>query len=52
MREIERSSEFKRDFKRIYSNPRHKKNIEGLLLLALDLLVLDEPLPFKLRDHN
>ena len=52
MREIERSSEFKRDFKRIYSNPRHKKNIEVLLLLALDLLVLDEPLPFKLRDHN
>jgi len=42
MREIERSSVFKRDFKRIYSNPRHKKDIEELLLVTIDLLVLDE----------
>ena len=52
MREIERSSVFKRDFKRIYSNPRHKKDIEELLLVAIDLLVLDRALPFKLRDHD
>ena len=52
MREIERSSVFKRDFKRIYSNPRHKRDIEGLLLSAIDLLVLDELLPFKMRDHD
>jgi mRNA interferase YafQ len=49
---IERSSAFKRDFKRIYSNPRHKNNIEGLLLMALDLLVLDKVLPVHLRDHD
>ena len=52
MREIERSSVFKRDFKRIYSNPRHKKDIEELLLVVIDLLVLDQALPFKLRDHD
>ena len=52
MREIERSSVFKRDFKRIYSNPRHKKDIEELLLGTIDLLVLDKLLPFKLRDHD
>jgi mRNA interferase YafQ len=52
MREIERSSVFKRDFKRIYLNPRHKRDIEGLLLSAIDLLVLDELLPFKMRDHD
>ena len=52
MREIERSSVFKRDFKRIYSNPRHKNDIEILLLSAIDFLVLDEILPFKLRDHD
>ena len=52
MREIERSSVFKRDFKRIYSSPRHKKNIEELLLVAIDLLVLDQLLPLKLRDHD
>ena len=52
MREIERSSLFKRDFKRIYSNPRHKKNIEELLLVTLDFLVLDKPLPLKFRDHD
>jgi len=52
MRMIERSSAFKRDFKRIYANPRHKNNIEGLLLMALDLLVLDKVLPAHLRDHD
>ncbi len=52
MREIERSSVFKRDFKRIYSNPRNKKDIEELPLVAIDLLVLDRALPFKLRDHD
>jgi len=52
MWEIERSSVFKRDFKRVYSNPRHKKDIEKLLLETIDLLVLDKLLPFKLRDHD
>ena len=52
MREIERSSAFKKDFKRIYSDPRHKKDIERLLLITIDLLVLDRALPYKLRDHD
>lgn len=52
MREIERSSVFKRDFKRVYSNHRHKKDIAKLLLETIDLLVLDKLLPFKLRDHD
>jgi len=52
MREIERSSVFKKDFRRIYSNPRHKKDIEELLLMTIDLLVLDKTLPFNLRDHD
>ena len=52
MRMIERSSAFKRDFKRIHSNPRHRNNIEGLLLITIDLLVIDKVLPLKLRDHD
>lgn len=52
MREIERSSIFKRDFKRIYSNHQHKKDIEKLLLVTIDLLLLDKVLPLKLRDHD
>ncbi len=52
MREIERSSAFKRDFKRIYSNPRHKSNIDQVLIAVIDLLVLDQDLPSKFRDHD
>lgn len=52
MREIERSSVFKRDFKRISSNPQHKMDIDELLLITIDLLVLDKALPFKMRDHD
>ena len=52
MRMIERSSAFKRDFKRIHSNPRHRGNIDALLLMTIDLLVIDKVLPLKLRDHD
>ncbi|MBU3632315.1 type II toxin-antitoxin system YafQ family toxin [Polynucleobacter sp. AP-Sanab-80-C2] len=51
MRMIERSSVFKRDFKRIYANPKHKNNIEQLLLVTIDLLRLDKILPVHSRDH-
>ena len=51
MRMIERSSIFKKDFKRIHVNPRHKKDIERLLLNVIDLLIMDMALPNKLRDH-
>lgn len=52
MRVIERSSIFKRDFKRIHANSRHKKDIERLLLNVIDLLIMDILLPNKLRDHD
>ena len=52
MREIERSSAFKKDFKRINSNPRHKNNISRRLLAVIDLLVFDKTLPTQLRDHD
>ena len=52
MREIERSSVFKRDFKRIYSNPKHRNNIDLLLMRVVDLLVMDQLLPANLRDHE
>lgn len=52
MREIERSSVFKRDFKRIYSNPKHRNNIDLLLMRVVDLLVMDQLLPTNLRDHE
>ena len=52
MREIERSSVFKRDFKRIYANPKHRNNIDLLLMRVVDLLVMDQLLPANLRDHE
>ena len=52
MRVIERSSQFKKDFKRIHANSRHKKEIERLLLNVIDLLIMDIVLPSRLRDHD
>ena len=52
MREIEKSSVFKKDFKRIYANPIHRKDIDRLLLTAIDLLLIDADLPKRLRDHG
>ena len=50
MRTIERSSVFKRDFKRVYATPRHRKDIEALLLDVVGHLVADEELPKAQRD--
>lgn len=52
MRTIERSSVFKRDFKRVYAIPRHRKDIEVLLLDVVGHLVADEELPKAQRDHG
>ena len=52
MREIERSSVFKRDFKRIHASPKHRNNIDLLLLRVIDLLVMDQVLPANHRDHE
>jgi len=51
MRTIKRTSAFKKDFKKVYATPRHTHDIDGLLLDALRLLVVDAPLPEHMRDH-
>ncbi len=50
MREINRSTAFRRDFKRAKAG-RHGKRLDKLLATVLDLLVADEPLPAALHDH-
>jgi len=50
MRTIEYASAFKKDFKRVKASPRHK-DVEVLLMEALQRLVADEPLPVSQRDH-
>ncbi len=50
MRTIERSTAFKKDFKREKAG-RHKKTLEALLTGAVTLLINDEPLPIANRDH-
>jgi len=51
MRTIERSSVFRRDYKRAKATPRHTKDLDSLLLSALTLLLSDRPLPANNRDH-
>jgi mRNA interferase YafQ len=51
MRSIERSSAFKRDYKRIKATPRHR-DIDALLTRIVGLLANDNPLESKHRDHS
>ena len=51
MRTIERTSRFKRDYRREKSGL-HGKTIDALLLAALDLLVVDTVLPRRYFDHR
>ena len=51
MRTINRSTAFKRDYKRIKATPQHKKDIDSLLEAVLVLLLTDQVLPPSLRDH-
>lgn len=51
MRTIERSSAFKRDYKRVKATPRHSKDIDSLVSTILELLLLDQGLPESNRDH-
>ncbi len=51
MRAIERSSAFKKDFKRVKNTPYHRKDLDALLVDILTLLVSDRPLPDSNRDH-
>ncbi len=50
MRTIERTSAFKKDYKRVRATPRHK-NIEKLLEEIGMLLLLDRPLAERHSDH-
>jgi mRNA interferase YafQ len=51
MRTIERSSSFKRDYKRVKATPRHAKDLDSLLTEVLASLLTDQALPESKRDH-
>ena len=50
MREIERSNQFKRDYKRELKG-RRGKTLPDELIAVVELLANDQPLPSKYRDH-
>jgi mRNA interferase YafQ len=51
MRTTERSTAFKRDYKRSKASPRHSKDIESVLSAVVVLLLSDQVLPGNVRDH-
>ena len=51
MRMIERSSAFKRDYKRIKATPRYSKKLDLLISNILEFLLADKALPEKNFDH-
>ena len=52
MRMIERSTAFKRDYKRIKKMPRYKNNLDSLISDILESLLIDKLLPEKYLDHS
>ena len=50
MRRIERSTAFKRDFRRAKAKSVYR-DLDGRLVAVLELLVDDRPLPARYRDH-
>jgi mRNA interferase YafQ len=50
MRIIEHTGAFKRDFKHVKSQPRHR-DLESVLVPVLQLLAMDQLLPPRLCDH-
>ena len=51
MRTIDRAAAFKRDYKRAKASPRHRRDVDALMLGVVALLVADEDLPETYRDH-
>lgn len=51
MRTIERSTAFKRDYKRVKATPRYRKDLDELLTDILKLLLADRTLPDCNYDH-
>ena len=52
MRTIERSSAFKRDYKRTKATPRHNKDLDSRLSNVVTLLLSGKVLPQINRDHG
>lgn len=52
MRTIERSSAFKRDFKRAKAAPRHRNDLDSLVSTIVARLASDQILTNKNRDHG
>ena len=52
MRTIERSSAFKRDFKRAKAAARHRNDLDSLVSTVVARLASDQVLPNKNRDHG
>jgi mRNA interferase YafQ len=50
MRTIETATLFRKDLKKLKTNPQHG-NLHALLEAVLELLIVDKPLPIKNRDH-
>jgi len=50
MRTIERTSQFKRDYKRVAKGP-HRSSLEQDLIEIVKALAKDQPLPEQHRDH-
>ncbi|MEO6422558.1 MAG: type II toxin-antitoxin system YafQ family toxin [Candidatus Nitrotoga sp.] len=51
MRTIDRSTAFKRDYRRVMATPRHSKDVGSLLPGILKLLLVDQFLPENNHDH-
>ncbi|HWD29560.1 MAG TPA: type II toxin-antitoxin system YafQ family toxin [Rhizomicrobium sp.] len=50
MRTIDRATKFKRDYKRESKGPR-RQTLDDDLAAVIQLLLTDQPLPAKFRDH-
>jgi mRNA interferase YafQ len=48
---IERSSAFKRDYRRVKATPRYSRDIDSLLSAIIAGLLADQLLPENYRDH-
>ena len=51
MRTIERSTGFKKDYKRIKASPRHCQDLKTILPVVIELLLEGLALPENNRDH-
>jgi len=52
MRTTERSSAFKRDYKRVKATPRHRGDVDSPVSTIVTLLLSDQALPESNRDHS